>query len=628
MCGFGGVINNHKSLHKTEVGRIASQVDFRGPDSCGIRVFDSSLNTTDSGNSAIFFNRLAIIDLDSRSNQPFEDEEHLLMFNGEIYNYPELKAALQRENVHFHTTSDTEVLFHALKKWGIKALERLNGMFAFFWLNKTEKTFVVARDRLGIKPLYYFQDRGAFFFSSELHSIIRFLKSAPKISPVSVEMYLWMQFVPTPHSIFEKISKLPPGNYISGSMNSTGTFQPQSYWDAYVYAAEPHDIQQSLEELLCDSIKRQMQADVPLGLFLSSGVDSSLLAAIVNKYFAGNVDVNFFTISFDEATETDESADVIDFINAFNNPHLKNHLLKVDPGYLQGQINNLYDYYDEPFGDYASILNWAISRKAKDFVTVAISGDGADELFWGYGRYNKWQDLQKINSFRGISYAISKTTELFPQTATARKIRKTFVHDPVQRHFELFLLPAFQQYFAKRPITSNKLWALENVERVKLRNDLPAILDIKTYLADAMLYKVDRSSMATSLEVRVPYLDNKVLDFALQLNFDQKSNTLYRNKAALKNLLKKLAPQYNTNKPKKGFSFPLKKWLKENWRDQVNDTVNAHTLVEVGLDPKYFLSVIRNFYENHTNSSVEVWYLFNLALWKQHLNKMMRNNSQ
>ncbi|MBL7699261.1 MAG: asparagine synthase (glutamine-hydrolyzing) [Chitinophagaceae bacterium] len=628
MCGFGGVINHYKPLHKAEVGKIASLVNFRGPDSCGVRVFDSSLSNSESGNTAIFFNRLAIIDLDDRSNQPFEDDAHVLMFNGEIYNYHELKASLQGENVQFRTTSDTEVLFYALKKWGTNALERLNGMFAFFWLNKKDNTFLVARDRLGIKPLYYYQENGAFYFSSELHSIIRLMKETPTISTAAVEMYLWMQFVPTPHSIFEKIAKLPPGSYIAGSLRSVSTFTPQPYWDAYEFTGSEHPQHESLEELLVDSIKRQMQADVPLGLFLSSGVDSSLLAAIVNKYFANSNDVNFFTISFQEATATDESGDAIDFINAFGNPHLKNHLLKVDPGYLQDQINNLYDYYDEPFGDYASILNWAISRKARDYVTVAISGDGADELFWGYERYNKWQELQKINSIRGISNTISRTAELFPQTTTARRIRKAFVHDPVQRHFDLFLLPAFQQYFIKKPITSNNLWALENIEKVKNRKDLPAVMDIKTYLADAMLYKVDRSSMATSLEVRVPYLDNKVLEYALQLDLRKKSNSLFKNKAPLKELLIKLAPQYNANKPKKGFSFPLSKWLRENWRNQVNDIVTANTLIEVGLEPKYFLSIVKNFYENQTNSSVEVWYLFNLALWKQHLNNMMRNNNE
>lgn len=623
MCGFGGVINKDKPLHTHEVGKIASAVSFRGPDSCGIRIFDSELNNSGSGNTAIFFNRLAIIDLDSRSDQPFEDDRHLLMFNGEIYNYTSLKHSLEKEGVIFHTTSDTEVLFYALKYWGRNALQKLNGMFAFFWLDKKERTFMTGRDRLGIKPLYYHYNNGAFYFGSEIHTIIRLLGNKPSISRASVEMYLWMQFVPTPHSIFENIYKIPPGSVIEASIDNLNSQpQPTAFWDAYQFAAENnHHNDDDLEEILRDSIKRQLQADVPLGLFLSSGVDSSLLAAMVNKYFAGKEDVNFFTISFNENTQTDESADAATFIKGFNNPHLKNHLLKVDAGYLQEHIGDLYNYYDEPFGDYASLLNWVISQKAREHVTVAISGDGADELFWGYDRYNKWQDIEKLNAFAAISTTISKAAKWFPVTSVRQKIQKAFRHDPVERHFDLFLLPAFRNYF-KRSITENKLWAMENIGLVKDRNDLTAILDIKTYLSDAMLYKVDRSSMATSLEVRVPYLDNRVLEYALHLGLDKKSNPRFRNKAILKELLVKLAPHYDVHRPKKGFSFPLKKWLKENWREQVQDLVNSRVLLELGLEPKEFIPVITNFYEKDANSSIEVWYLFNLALWKQHFDNM------
>lgn len=623
MCGFGGVIGHKEMLSTGDVAAVASQVKFRGPDSCGIRVLDDALHPASSGRHALFFNRLAIIDIDSRSDQPFEDDDHLLMFNGEIYNYHELKSELQKLGVTFHTTSDTEVFFHALKSWGKDALRRLNGMFAFFWLSKRKRTFITGRDRLGIKPLYYHYNKGSFYFSSEIHSIVRFLPHKPAVSTDAVEMYLWMQAVPTPYSIFENIYKIPPGSIIEANLDQlTAEPAPKKYWDAYSYVSDSiTETFDSLESILQDSVRRQMQADVPLGLFLSSGVDSSLLAAIVNKYFSEQ-DVNFFTVSFNEATATDESRDAQSFIAGFNNPHLKNHLLQVDPQYLQEHIGTLYNYYDEPFGDYASLLNWAISKKARDYVTVAISGDGADELFWGYNRYNKWQDFQRLNTIPALSTAISKTAGLFPQLQVARKINKTFRHDPVERHFDLFLLPGFREYLSKKPITSRSLWALENINLVEDRNDLPAILDIKTYLSDAMLYKVDRSSMATSLEVRVPYLDNNVLEYALKLNLNAKSNSAFRNKAVLKNLLQKLAPHYNVNQPKKGFSFPLKKWLLGNWRNQVNDIVTKDMLISLGLESGYFLRVIDNFFKNDDNSSVEVWYLFNLALWKQHFDCM------
>lgn len=619
MCGFGGVVNHSKEFVAADIGRTASKVRFRGPDSCGIRVLNSSFQKSESGNTAIFFNRLAIIDLDSRSDQPFEDERHLLVFNGEIYNYRELKSDLQKEGAVFHTTSDTEVLFFALKHWGTGALPKLNGMFAFFWLDKIEKTFLVSRDRLGIKPLYYCFQKSAFYFASELNSIVDLLDTKPEISKQSIDMYLWMQFIPTPHTIYKNIFKLPPGTFLQVPAERTSDLPtPKAYWDVYNLPVSTGNSSDSLEQILHDSIHHQLQADVPLGLFLSSGVDSSLLAAMVNKYFAREKDVNFFTVAFGGDELTDESQDALGFIRGFNNPHLKTHLLPVDANYLQDHISDLYNYYDEPFGDYASLLNWIISKKAREYVTVAISGDGADELFWGYPRYNKWKDLSTLSSVPLLSSGARTTARFLPSSSMKNRMQRILNDDPVQRHFDLFLMPGFRHYF-KKPITEYQLWAIENIEKVRERKDLPAILDIKTYLADAMLYKVDRSSMATSLEVRVPYLDNTVLEYSLSLDLQKKSNSRFRNKAVLKELLVTLAPHYDPLKPKKGFSFPLKKWLKHNWKDQVRDSITKNALLGFGLDPDFFLSQVNEFYDKDGSNEVELWYIFNLILWKQHL---------
>jgi len=623
MCGFAGVLNSKQEIKKEEIRSYARAVSFRGPDSCGIRILNNELKNSDSGNHALFFNRLAIVDLDSRSDQPFEDERFLLIFNGEIYNYQELRQGLQQRGIVFYTTSDTEVLFHLLNEKGIAALPELNGMFSFFWLDKTKREFIVARDRLGIKPLYYSVTGKTFSFGSELHSILRLTKRSHKISPSAVQMYLWMQFVPTPYTIVEGILKLPPGHYIKGDMEKVSEgLKPQAYWDAYSFLSSTQTkISQDLETLLKETLQRQLHADVPLGLFLSSGIDSSLLAALVNKYFAQDQDVNFFTVSFTEQTLSNESHDAEEFIKGFNNPHLKTHLLEIDPEFMESHIVNLYNYFDEPFGDPASLLNWAISAKARKYVTVALSGDGADELFWGYPRYNKWEAIGNFNRFPVISQLLNNFSELVPSFPVRNKLQRLFGNGPVERHFDLFLMPAFRSLL-KQPITHFPLWATEGINSLINRKDLPAILDIKTYLADAMLYKVDKASMASSLEVRVPYLDNKILEYALNLPFDKKSTANYKNKAILKDLLVKLAPHYNVHQPKKGFSFPLKKWLRENWKDMVLQTVTAGTLSDLGLDPKPFLSVINDFYNKGGKQEVEVWYLFNLALWKQNFDKM------
>jgi asparagine synthase (glutamine-hydrolysing) len=625
MCGFAGIINNSGSLNGIQVSGIASKVKFRGPDSCGVRIYNSEWQHAAQGPHALFFNRLAIIDLDPRSDQPFEDEEYVLLFNGEIYNYRELRSELIATGCEFTTTSDTEVLFRALKEWGKAALKRLNGMFAFSWISKKSNTFILARDRVGIKPLYYSQHQQSFSFGSELHSILRLSGKTPQVSHAAVQMYLWMQFVPTPYSIIEGVYKLPPGNYIEGTIRDLKkgiVLQPKTYWNAY------EDIQTNdcssvsdLENVLKNSLERQLHADVPLGLFLSSGVDSSLLAALVNKYFAKDQDVNFFTVAFSELTDSDESADAISFIQGFNNPKLHSHKLSVDASYIQDHLQELYNYYDEPFGDYAAVLNWVISKKAREYVTVAISGDGSDELFWGYQRYNRWQKLRQINSVPLLTPAVRAFAHALPTSSFRKKLLTRFQRNNVQRHFDLFLLEGIKAN-VKDSILGNSLWALDGVESIAAREDLPGILDMKTYLSDAMLYKVDRASMASSLEVRVPFLDNEVVDFALNLPYKDKSNNQYQNKALLKILLQQLAPHYNINKPKRGFNFPLKEWLKTKWKDEVYAGVTTPLLQDLGLDAKRYLSIINDFYYKNASYEIDVWYLYNLALWKKSFDKL------
>ena len=245
MCGFGGILNNTFPVRRRQLAAIADTVCFRGPDDCGMRFYDHHLHVAEDGNNALFFNRLAIIDLDHRSNQPFEDERYTLMFNGEIYNYRDLKKSLQQDGALFHTSSDTEVLFHVLKKWGVKGLSRLNGMFAFCWIDRKERKFLIARDRTGIKPLYYKQQGRSFIFGSELDSVLRLSNGLSPIRTESVHQFLWMQFIPSPHTIIQGIFKLPPGHYMEGNWDSLDRQEAprvESYWDAYSKIAEGTEI--------------------------------------------------------------------------------------------------------------------------------------------------------------------------------------------------------------------------------------------------------------------------------------------------------------------------------------------------------------------------------------------------
>jgi asparagine synthase (glutamine-hydrolysing) len=624
MCGFAGLLNGPFTLTKDSMTDIAAKVSWRGPDSCGVGIFDRELQTAPQGNTALFFNRLAIMDLDPRSDQPFSDERYTLTFNGEIYNYKELKAVLEKSGKRFHTTSDTEVLFYALQFWGVEALQRLNGMFAFCWLDRQEKRFLLARDRIGIKPLYYCQQESHFAFGSELDSIVRLTKTLPDVDPSAVHNYLWMQFIPTPYTIARGVFKLPPGHYIQGTwadLDQRRELSPVAFWDAYaVQPLQPADKPpgEDLESVLTDSLARQLVADVPLGLFLSSGVDSSLLAALVNKHFVHSRPFNFFTVAFTEQTTSDESADALSFIKGFNNPGLITHTLAVDPHSVGEHLDELYTYFDEPFGDFASLLNWIISRKAREFVTVALSGDGADELFWGYPRYEQWRS-PALGLPGGLTLDGSLArlvTPFMPGRYWSSKARLQLERDPVKRHFTLFCPPA-AAHLLERPIWNEDIWAMKGVEKIRDRPDLTAWLDLKTYLPDAMLYKVDRASMAASLEVRVPYLDNKVIDYALAMPLTTKSGTAFRHKAPLKELLHRLAPHYDIQRPKKGFNFPLDRWLRFEWRDRVQDMITEKSLAALGLDAKRYLPAVRRYYAGDKRYCLIVWYLFNLVLWHQ-----------
>lgn len=620
MCGFAGIINSPTPLTRERLLRTAERVKFRGPDSMDARVFDEHLLPAASGIHGVFFNRLAIIDLDARSNQPFEDERYTLAFNGEIYNYRELRRRLESEGELFRTTSDTEVLFVALRHWGLTVLPELNGMFAFFWLDRMDGRFVLARDRVGIKPLYYAQEDASVLFGSELDSLARLSAREPAIDRNAVNHYLWFQYTPTPLTILEGYRKLPPGHVLEGHVSSLRAGQrpePHAYWDVYAFLQEeahPQDGGAALEETLLGSLRSQLVADVPLGLFLSSGVDSNLLAALANKHLAQDRSFRFFTVAYDEETPADESKEAAAVLAAYHNPRLEHVILRVSSDYLSDHLGSLYHYYDEPFGDPASLLNWVISKKAREHVTVVLSGDGGDELFWGYPRYAEWE--AQINDPFNHSLPgrlLYHLLRLVPKSRPVRRLLQRLEPDPVRLHHLIFLQGDFP--WLRDPLDDPLLWAMKGVTPLSRREDLPSILDLKMYLLDAMLYKVDRSSMASSLEVRVPYLDNAVLELALRLGLRQKSTERFPTKAPLKSLLGGLAPQYNLDSPKRGFAFPLHRWLQTRWKEMVLSMLTADRLAGVGLDPGRVLPILRRYYQEGRPRPTEVWYLLNLVLW-------------
>jgi len=596
-------------------------VRFRGPDSTKVILMDHDFkpSKTKTSNHALFFNRLSIVDLNERSDQPFLDERYILLFNGEIYNYKDLKKQLQEKGITFRTSGDTEVLFEVLKFWGPNAIKLLNGMFAFVFIDLLTKDIIIARDRLGIKPVYYSISGNAISFASECDSIIRLQRSKIEVDHSVLQAYLWLQYTPTPRTIHQSINKLQPGTYLrfnAGKFNKE--YSIESYWNAYDQL-ERNSVSSpaGLNELLTDSLGLQIHADVPVGVFLSSGVDSSLLAAVINHSYTRNDKAfDFFTVAFDETTTSDESEEANRFINGFNNPLLKHRILNVSSASILRKAQNMYEVYDEPFADPAALLNWAISEKAREYVTVVLSGDGADELFWGYDRYNLWRALSHKNSNHVL------LTEIKHQLQRLYKGRfnTVFTNDPIQLYYNLLKTKTIS---STNPLFVNEFWINTELDRIRNRQDIPSLIDIKSYLPDAMLYKVDRSSMAASIEVRVPYLDNRIVDYALKIPMKCKSNHKFCFKAVLKELLVSMAPHYPIEHPKKGFSMPLHQWLFNEWKTNVYDTLTGISWKEYGIAKKTIDRILKSFYVYNADLSREVWHLYNFGQWLETKKKIL-----
>ncbi len=631
MCGFAGILNSQRLYNIKEVQSIASRVNFRGPDYTGCSVYDENFTNTENGLHSFFVNRLAIFDLDPRSHQPFENERYTLLYNGAIYNYKELKSELEKKGIPFKTTSDTEVLFYILQILGIEGIKKLNGMFAFFFLDKKNRTFILCRDRVGIKPLYYRQENNSFIFGSELHSILRFSSVSPVISPIAIQQYLSLQYIPTPNSIIENIYKLPPGYYISGSvedLKNGNTLTPLPFWDAYQHIHSHSSMimnyeQEELEHKLVQSISSQLQADVPVGIFLSSGIDSSLLTALINKYLAKEKVFKFFTVAFREQTDSDESIDAAKYLQAFGNNNLQHYFLEIDQNHLSRTLDSLYNYYDEPFGDPTALLNLVIAEKAKEYVTVTLSGDGGDELFWGYPRYNVWRKRKK-EIYRIL---LGNIKNILPHTNSysMSRLYKKIENDPLFIYLDSVTSSGFYAIDTRNILLQKSLWYLTNLSLLHTREDFASIIDFKTYLP-AMLYKVDRSSMAASLETRVPFLDNEIVNFGLQLALQGKSNTMFPTKAPFKKILQTIAPQYDIHKPKKGFNFPLQQWMSGSWREKIADTITKNNLEKFNVETKSLFNIVENYYKSDCSKySTEVWRLLNLILWKEKLDSIKNN---
>ena len=620
MCGIAGFIDFWDRKRGDSITRGALLKDMcdvirhRGPDDDGFLLKDGV---------ALGMRRLSIIDL-AGGAQPIsgEDGSVTIVFNGEIYNFQELRPELEKRGHVFKTHSDTETIVHAYEEYGPACLNHLRGMFALaIWDDKKREAFI-ARDRVGKKPLYYTVTPGqTLVFGSEIKSILEHPDVKREMNLAALDAFLTLGYIPDPLSIFQNIHKLPPGHFLTFA---NGRVHTEQYWDFKFEPAEsrkPEDYIEELRELLNESVRLRLISDVPLGAFLSGGIDSSTVVALMARQM--NQPVKTFSIGFHE-----------DSYNELKYARLTAKKLGTDHHefFVTPQICDIIDdliwHFDEPFADPSAIPTFMVSKLARDHVTVALSGDGGDELFAGYTHYVVQQSRRTVSSLpkalregvmRPLSYHL-------PHGAWGRNFLHNISLDPIDRYLDS--LSYFTQLGRKALYTPEFMSALpstdgvaqrfrEYASRVKTSDPLDRFLyiDGKTYLPGDILTKVDRMSMATSLEVRVPLLDHKLIDFVTKVPASLKlagTETKY----LLKRVARDLIPAEILDRPKQGFGIPLEQWINRQLRDQIRDILSEPRTRQRGyVNYDYVDLILNEHHKGRRDHSQSLWSLLILELW-------------
>ena len=581
MCGIAGYFSTSHAFSSDDLKQMTESILHRGPDAGGY--FED--NWVGLGNR-----RLSIIDLSVLANQPIHSQSgrYVISYNGEVYNFREIARELTRLNpaLQLHTSGDTEVVLEAFAQWGPQCVNRFNGMFAFAIYDKQENQLYLFRDRVGIKPLYYFYDGKNFAFASELKALTHAqqIRSSLSINKNIISTFLYLGYVPEPHCIFHNIFKMPSGSVLTINkygLNISSYWKPEEKIDQEVYRFF-YTAKRRFKELLTDAVNYCLISDVPYGIFLSGGTDSSLVAAVAQKLTPQKVTT--FTIGFKEAkfNEAPHARNVAKYLNT------EHHEFTASYADALQLFDEIISTYDEPFADSSSVPTMLVSKLARNHVKMVLSGDGGDELFWGYGAY-KWASRLSnpfISLFRHqISYSLSKFSN--------REKRAAHLFEyPDKETIKGHIFSQEQGYFSENeihmlmtPDFSHEIFHEENFTSLR-RNLNPkedqSLYDLKFYLKDDLLAKVDRASMKYGLEVRVPILDYRIVEFAINLHSKLKMHGNVQ-KYMLKETLADYLPRNLFVRPKWGFSLPMQLWLNNELKYLVDDYLNESTINHYGI---------------------------------------------
>lgn len=602
MCGVTGFYYTNNIFSQEELIKMNSALVHRGPDAEGY-FYDNFIG--------LGHRRLKIIDLSDEANQPMHSHcgRYVIVYNGEVYNFKEIA---QQFGITPKTKTDTEIILEAFAKSRVNFIHQLNGMFAFAIYDKQKQKLFIFRDRIGIKPLFYFWDKKIFAFASELKALLQlsYIRQNRKINKQAISNYLYLGYIPEPQTIYENIYKLPAGHYLKFDGKRLDI---NYYWKADEQLkpnviTDFNQAKEQLKNLLIQSIKRQLISDVPLGVFLSGGIDSSTITAIAQNI--GAKSINTFTIGFREEkfNEADYARKIAEYLGTNHNEFIVSYKEAIE------LIPEIIQTYDEPFADSSAIPTMLVAKLARQYVTMTLSGEGGDELFHGYGTYRWAKRLSNpfISCFRyPIAWTLSKLSLRYKR---ASYIFKYPYKDAIKSH----IFSQEQYFFTQQEIRDllsdeyNIKPAIDEVFNNLNRELLPAeeqsLYDLKFYLKDDLLVKTDRASMKYSLETRVPLLDHQIVEFALNLSPKLKTRGDVQ-KFLLKQVLYDYVPEKYFERPKWGFAIPLKIWLKTDLNYLIKEELSEKIIKKYNI-VKY--DVVKNLIYRFENGED---YLYN-RLWE------------
>jgi asparagine synthase (glutamine-hydrolysing) len=616
MCAICGIVNFTAAdpVDRTVIEKMTQALAHRGPDDDGYFI---------EGQVGLGHRRLSIIDL-SGGKQPIfnEDESAAIIFNGEIYNYQDLAAGLASAGHTFKTRSDTETILHAYEEYGEDCVRHLRGMFGFAIWDRRARRLLLARDRLGVKPIYYYRDGRFLAFASEIKALLEIPSIPREVDPEALDLYLSLRYVPGPRTMFKNIFRLPPGHLLV--VDEAGV-RIKKYWDIDYAAAESHspkDLLERFQDLLDESVRMRLIAEVPLGVFLSGGLDSSAILAQMSKVTGGER-IKTFSVGYETFDEKEEEANEFEYARlaakAFSAEH---HEYRLSAKEFEESAPDLVWHLDEPLADPSAIPLYFISKLAREHITVVLSGEGADEILGGYGIYRRMLALDQIYRRSPAGLLAPWLARLAPSEALRHYVRMS--GQPLETRYR-GVSRGFGAEGKRRLIGEDRVNESERqlqcvfgeyfnaVEKASPLNRM-LYVDAKVWLPDDLLIKADKMTMATGLELRVPFLDHKLVEFAATLPDNRKLNGT--GKAILRQAMRGVLPDAIIDRPKKGFPSPIASWLRGPLRQFPRDHLLAqNSACSNYLDRGAVTRVVEEHDQGRTDRSQEIWTLLVFEMW-------------